>query len=179
MNKDLIEQYKLLHGKKAGYGSGKGFGGQRYFNDLIEFLEKGNCKTVLDFGCGKGELAKELNKLGFECQGYDPAIKVFHTFPNKKFDCVVSTDVFEHLDKDDMHEEFTLIKSVKPKYLFFNVATREAGNVLPNGLNCHTIVENSKWWQDTIEKSFEDYKITKVRDNSHMAHSVIMHLELK
>ena len=98
MNEKLIEQYKILHSKKTDYG--RGIRREKDITTKLKlFLKKFGYKTILDFGCGKGALKDQLNKDGFICKGYDPAIQKFKSFPAGQVDCVVSTDVFEHLDQ--------------------------------------------------------------------------------
>jgi len=157
MNKDLIEQYKIVHSKQSGYGNN--FGKGRYFDEMVEFLKSNNCNSVLDFGCGKGSLRRKLWEEGFVCDGYDPAVEVFSSFPSQNYDAVVSTDVFEHLDEENISDEFDLIKSVKPKFLYFNVATGKAGQILPCGINAHTIVKEPEWWENIILESFQNFDL--------------------
>ena len=167
MDKDLIEQYKLLHKNNNNYGSGSD--SFKYIDGLFELIKSNNIKHVMDFGCGKGFLIQEMKKNGITCTGYDPAVKEFDIFPSdlKDIDLVVSTDVFEHLNEDCMHEDFDLIKKCNPNFLYFNIATQTAVNKLPNGMNCHT------------KKNFENFKILKKQISSSGAPSVIFVLCLK
>ena len=175
MNEKLIEQYKIIHTKQPKYGSN--FGRGRYFGHMVEFLLKNNCSKVLDFGCGKGTLKDKLCDIDIECDGYDPAIKEFEVFPLSKYDAVISTDVLEHLDKKNIHEEFDLIKSVDPEYLYFNIATKKAGQILPCGINAHTIVRNHHWWQKVLSDHFKNYKICGKFTQSSGAPSVVFTLQ--
>lgn len=175
MNKELIRQYQTIHDQNKGYGNY--FGENRYFENMVEFLLNNNCNKILDFGCGKGALKKQLQKLKFHCVGYDPAVKDFSEFPSDNYDAVVSTDVFEHLDEANMHEEFDLIKSVNPKCLYFNIATGKAGQILPNGLNAHTIVMDESSWKEKLADSFEEYEICDDFTQEKGAPSVIICLK--
>lgn len=88
-----------------------------------------SAKTFLDAGCGKGELLLFMKKKGYEVFGIDYSsqavqiakklMKKFHvhavikrkdvrdtSFPNSKFDYVISTDVVEHLDDNDAVVDF-------------------------------------------------------------------------
>lgn len=179
MDKDLIEQYKLLHKKKNNYGSGSD--SFKYIDGLFELIKSNNIKHVMDFGCGKGFLVEQIRKNGVRCTGYDPAIKEFDSFPSdlEDIDLVVSTDVFEHLNENCMNEDFDLIKKCNPKFLYFNIATQAAANKLPNGMNCHTIIKNHSWWEDQIKKNFENFKIVEKQLSPSGAPSVIFVLSLK
>ena len=71
------------------------------FEDLIrEFIDpsKQNIKTALDFGCGRGEvLPILLEKNSILCDRYDLFYFPQKIYIDKKYDLMVSTEVFEHL----------------------------------------------------------------------------------
>lgn len=83
------------------------------FEDLVdEFVlpYRDNIKTSLDFGCGEGEvLPIVLEREGILCDRYD-----LHYFPkkiykDKKYDLILSTEVFEHLQNPlELFEELLL-----------------------------------------------------------------------
>lgn len=88
------ERYNLHENdeKDAGY--------QAYFQRFLDFILPlvGKSKNALDFGCGATSLlAKMLEKEGIVCDYFDP---IYHpeTLNNeKKYELIVSTEVFEHL----------------------------------------------------------------------------------
>jgi SAM-dependent methyltransferase len=52
--------------------------------------------SVLDYGCGpEPVLAELMNRDGLDCDVYDPYF--FPELPEKSYDLVISTEVFEHL----------------------------------------------------------------------------------
>jgi len=75
-------------------------GYRAYFQRFLDFTLPSvqNPKMALDFGCGESTLlASMLGEKGIACDSYDP---IYH--PNgldntKKYDLIVSTEVFEHL----------------------------------------------------------------------------------
>ncbi|MDQ7084977.1 MAG: class I SAM-dependent methyltransferase [Sulfurovum sp.] len=55
-------------------------------------------KNALDFGCGRSTLlASLLQKEGISCDYYDPIYHPHTLKEGKKYDLIVSTEVFEHL----------------------------------------------------------------------------------
>ena len=76
-------------------------GYQAYFNRFLSFLlpwleTKPSC--ALDFGCGRTSLLAELlGNDGIACDAYDPIYHPHTLEKNKKYDLIVSTEVFEHL----------------------------------------------------------------------------------
>ena len=75
-------------------------GYQAYFQRFLDFtlplLDKP--KTALDFGCGRSSLlASLLKKEAIDCDYYDPIYHPDTLDEKKKYDLIVSTEVFEHL----------------------------------------------------------------------------------
>lgn len=80
-------------------------------NVLIEVLKEKNIKTIIDFGCGQGEYAKQFINAGFDCECCDgnPFTKELSNGLcfvqdlsvdfnlNKKYDCVLCLEVGEHI----------------------------------------------------------------------------------
>ena len=141
MNPELIEQYKILHERSPSYGSGA-----TYLNKILAICKSTNCRTALDYGCGKGILADKLNENGIQCDKYDPAIPEYDTLPNKKYDIVIANDVLEHLHRNSFMGNIRTMYSLSKKLLFFNISCREAKFFLPNGKNCHTLIASPDWW---------------------------------
>jgi len=89
-------------------------GAGAFFDKAIKELAKGNLSfKVLDFGCGSGQLARDLQSLGYDVYGCDVYLdkdsdnkrgylKKIETEPYKlpfdddTFDIVISTSVLEH-----------------------------------------------------------------------------------
>jgi SAM-dependent methyltransferase len=76
--------------------------------------------SVLDYGCGpEPVLAKLMERDGFDCDTYDPYF--FPGYPEKKYDLVISTEVFEHFR--DVRAELKRIKSLLDAGGFLAVTT--------------------------------------------------------
>jgi 2-polyprenyl-3-methyl-5-hydroxy-6-metoxy-1,4-benzoquinol methylase len=73
----------------------------KIFENLIEEFVTPNAKdikTVLDFGCGEGEvLPILLERVGFSCDVFDLFYFPKKVYKDKKYDLIVSTEVIEHL----------------------------------------------------------------------------------
>ena len=75
-------------------------GYQAYFQRFLDFLLPlvNKPKTALDFGCGRSSLlASMLKKEGIKCDYYDPIYHPDTLDEKKKYELIVSTEVFEHL----------------------------------------------------------------------------------
>ena len=81
---------------------------------LCQYLKHIRVKSILDLGCGPGDYADKFIKEGFQCDCYDGnpntldlsnnLCKVLDlSIPvnlNKKYDCVLSLEVGEHIPKE-------------------------------------------------------------------------------
>ena len=75
-------------------------GYQAYFRRFLDFVlpRVESPKTALDFGCGRSSLlADMLGKEGIETDYYDPVYHPENLDDSKKYQLIVSTEVFEHL----------------------------------------------------------------------------------
>ena len=75
-------------------------GYQAYFQRFLDFTLPlvSKPKTALDFGCGRSSLlATLLEKEGMNCDYYDPIYHPSTSDDSKKYELIVSTEVFEHL----------------------------------------------------------------------------------
>ncbi len=75
-------------------------GYRRYFQRFLDFVLPlvGSPATALDFGCGSSTLlAKMLEAQGVVCEAYDPLYHPDTQYHSKKYELIVSTEVFEHL----------------------------------------------------------------------------------
>jgi len=75
-------------------------GYQAYFQRFLDFILPlaGAPENALDFGCGRSRLlAKLLKENGIDCDAYDPLYHPDTLDDSKKYELIVSTEVFEHL----------------------------------------------------------------------------------
>ena len=69
---------------------------QRFMDFTYPFIS--SCKSALDFGCGTSSILSEMfEKKGISCDFYDPIYHPDGMDEYKKYDLIVSTEVFEHL----------------------------------------------------------------------------------
>ena len=85
---DLHENAEESEGYKAYF--------QRFLDFVLPMVKQP--KSALDFGCGESTLlASMLEEVGIECDYYDPLYHSSGLVDSKKYDLIVSTEVFEHL----------------------------------------------------------------------------------
>jgi len=75
-------------------------GYRAYFQRFLDFVLPlvGSPENALDFGCGRSTLlAKILQENGIACHAYDPLYHPERLDNSKKYELIVTTEVFEHL----------------------------------------------------------------------------------
>ena len=96
--------YQTLHEQESRYDlhdnneNSKGY--KAYFERFLDFILPNvkDSTIALDFGCGTTTLLSQmLEKNGIPCDYYDPIYYPNRLDETKKYDLIVSTEVFEHL----------------------------------------------------------------------------------
>lgn len=137
--------------------------------DTMEALKLARAKTVLDAGCGRGDLARRLAVHGMEMTASDVAdcsryVAIANTnlahpiifeqcelpkIPNGPFDAVVCVDVLEHLHKDDALQA---IKNFfkQAEYAYLRIACFPSHRGRHKVL--HLTIETPFWWMDRVKE---------------------------
>ena len=95
-------------------------GYKAYFQRFLDFVlpQIPTPQAALDFGCGATSLlSKLLKESGVKCDYYDPIYHPDRLDDNKKYDLIVSTEVFEHLHQPRKVFESLLDRLEKGGYL--------------------------------------------------------------
>jgi len=151
------ERNKKLHDTNLMYG----VSAERHFNDVLNLYNSIDAKSLLDYGCGKSYLAKNLP---FPIWEYDPAI------PGKDeearcADMVTCIDVLEHIEPDYLFLVLNDLQRCIKKYGYFVISTQPAIKAFEDGVNTHLIVENKEWWENVIKQFFEIESIIENKSN--------------
>ena len=148
-----IEEYKKFHAELDFAYPGDNLKPQlHHIKDLVQDTKS---ETLLDYGCGKGRQYtehKHHEELGIMPALYDPAVPEYENLPEGTFDGVISTDVMEHIPKEQLPETFCSIYNKAEKFVFLAICTKPAIAVLPSGQNAHCTVEPIGFWVTMIEK---------------------------
>ena len=135
---------RAMHHVSETYGQA----GNKWAQEVYSYMKGG---TILDYGCGKGNLAKSLPFLSID--NYDPCIEGLDEEP-EAHDYVVCTDVLEHVEPRCIDAVLKHIASLMRTGAFLVIATRPANKNLPDGRNAHLIVEHWEWWEKLISRYF-------------------------
>lgn len=148
------EQNMKLHNENLAYG----VGGDKYAKTVVRLCEKLKTQSVLDYGCGKGYLAKAIP---FPIWEYDPAIPGKQESP-RAADLVICTDVLEHVEPDKITWVLEDLRRVTRMAGYFVVNTSASHKTLPDGRNTHLIQKGKKWWLKRLDPYFTIAKTIEV-----------------
>ena len=132
--------------KKWGNSGARNFG-----NQLVGYISKfRRITTVLDFGAGQGTLGQYVTEAcpWVKWTSYDPGIPGIDTLPTGKFDLIVSSDVLEHIEPEEIDNVLEWLHEHARMSQYHHIACFEAGARLPDGRLAHLIVEDVHWWKD-------------------------------
>ena len=171
---NLVKMYEEKHDQGEGMFNGRSL---LKFVDLIKlYLENNNCKSVLDYGCGKAvlytdkfsEVTDEIDcplpeYWGLdECELFDPGYEKYGKLPIHRKDAVICTDVLEHVAEEDLGWVVEEIFSYAKKIVFLNVACFKALKVLPDGRNAHISVFSPNDWLQMLAEKSRQFKHLKI-----------------
>ena len=173
---ELIDAYKIIHQEE---GKFKGISLTPLVPTLVNITKENNCKTLLDYGCGKAipydkdrcnevglnNPVQELcNIESFDL--YDPAYEKYSKLSKKKYDIVVCTDVLEHIAEQDIDYVLTEILSRSKKIVFLNISCHPALKHFKEGKfkgkNVHISVFDPSWWGHKIGNIWNKFNHLKV-----------------
>lgn len=137
---------KQLHEDNLAYG----VGGGKHANTVMKLAESLKSKSILDYGCGKGYLAKNIP---FPIWEYDPAIPGKTDNP-RPADLCVCTDVLEHIEPDKLQYVLEDLQRCTKKLGYFVIHTGASTKLLADGRNAHLLQKTKEWWKNKLSKYF-------------------------
>jgi 2-polyprenyl-3-methyl-5-hydroxy-6-metoxy-1,4-benzoquinol methylase len=142
------------------------------YDIIIDIIKKLNLpnNNIIDIGSGRGHLIKILKENIYNNLSIVSVdLKKFHTLDvtkfiecdlskesdrnnllDSKYDVLICTDVFEHLDKSFIEDVVSMCAKLSDNCIF-GIANHSD---IWNGVELHTIQENDKWWDNIILKYF-------------------------
>jgi len=123
--------------------------------------------SVLDFGCGVGNLVWALRKIGIDAQGIDPSepAKKYCRVPrycryedtrkiqfeDRSFDLVYTHEVLEHLLYRDLAASLDELSRVSRGKMIHMVCVKDRGKIVSLEPT-HKIIQTESWWKKTFEE---------------------------
>jgi len=147
MTPTYLALQRQLHRENPGYGTI----GHHYAELVGGMIDKMQPKTVLDWACGKGCLARVLDRPIWE---FDAAI------PGKDesarpADLVVCIDTLEHVEEECLPSVLDDLRRVTRKVCYLSIALTPAEKTLPDGRNTHILLRDAEWWKAKLAQFFQ------------------------
>lgn len=142
---------EAAHARNPEFGSN----GDKWALQILRLAAAYNAKTILDYGCGKGSLAKKLRIMQprLDVREYDPAIRSKSELPVPA--CfVVCTDVLEHIEPALLDSVLTHLAKLTKRVAFVTIATHLSGTIMNDGRNAHILMATPGQWYDELRKHF-------------------------
>jgi len=144
------------HAKKP-WGS---TGARNFGQEVLSYINnRPRFKSVLDFGAGHGSLGraimekKDKRVRDFEWFDYDPGVPGIDKLPSRRFDCIVSSDVLEHVEPEMIDRTLSWIFDHANNAIYMHIACGTAFKTLPDGRDAHLIQEGLDWWLNKFDKA--------------------------
>lgn len=154
----ITDDYRALCAEEHQRDPQWGSSSKKWARFLMGLFDGHSRLSILDYGCGKGALASELRRRGMRrITAYDPARPGIERKPEGWFDCVICTDVLEHVEADYIDAVLKELHDyLKPDgFGFFAICVQPAQKHLPDGRNAHITVCSKEWWREQLHPYFE------------------------
>jgi hypothetical protein len=153
----ITDEYRALQERLHATNPDYGVASTEFAPLVAEVLKQSRPAELLDYGAGKGRLAKALGALlpfPLRVRNYDPAIPEWAAVP-APCEFVACIDVLEHVEPDLIENVLDDLKRVTLRFGFLTIHTGPAAKFLSDGRNAHLIQEPPRWWLPKIVDRFE------------------------
>jgi len=150
ISEDYRDEMKKLH-ENPNFGVAS----ISYAPIVSQFVNQMNITEMLDYGAGKGNLAKHLKvDHDLEVHHYEPAVEEWSKTPDSR-QLVCCLDVLEHIEPEMLDEVLDDLMRCTEFFGIFSVHTGAAAKTLSDGRNAHLIQAPATWWLPKIMQRFE------------------------
>lgn len=162
----ISSEYRALNEQLHAENLAYGVGGGRHAPVILKLADSLKTRSILDYGCGKGYLAKAIP---FPIWEYDPAVPGKTETP-RAADLVVCTDVLEHIEPDKVRAVLMDLQRCVKQIGYFVIYMAPAQKVLADGRNAHLLQKDKNWWRKKLQAYF---KIGQIIDKNPELHVVV------
>lgn len=146
----ISEEMRLLNQQLHEDNPYYGVGGGKYAETVLA-MKTDTIHSILDYGAGKGYLAKALP---FPIWQYDPCVPEIAEAP-RPADLVVCSDMLEHVEIDKLQYVLADLKRVVLQIGYFVIHMGAAQKTYADNRNTHLIQESAEWWVEKLKKYFD------------------------
>ena len=138
---------------------GSTYGSTNHGAKAVPLIHRLRPRLVIDFGCGRNDLVRNLRRLGIDGLGVDfafPEADVPDPMHKTRLlsgvaDVVTSFDALEHLLPEDVNAALAEMRRVARRrgHFILSVCTRPSRHTV-DGANLHPTVQPLAWWLEHI-----------------------------
>lgn len=124
---------------------------------LTRMHDLGICRSVLDYGTGKGKLVERLRRelpSSIAVQGYDPAVPAYANRPTEPVDILTCLDVLEHIEMASIDAVLREIHALTRNFCYLVIDLQPAVKKLADGRNAHILLAPPEWWTGRVAQLF-------------------------
>ena len=146
----------------AGSDSFAGLSILQHADSIGELVKRVHARTLLDFGCGRGDAYRKPHKVyrhwGLDRSAitlYDPSFLRDNVLPKGKFDVVLCSDVLEHVPEIEVDAFIERLFTYARRGVWSSFCGRPAKKTFPDGTNLHVTLHPHEWWSakfDAVSK---------------------------
>lgn len=151
ISRPYLKMQRKLHMSRRAYGQN----GDKWAGVVLQLALKYQAQSILDYGCGEGNLARTLRASPFvpiPIAEYDPAISGKDALPEPA-DLVNVTDVLEHIEPDRLQNVLQHLRSLARKAIWAVVALNRSERYLSDGRDTHLIIQHAAWWKHQFQEA--------------------------
>ena len=143
--------------------------GQDRFDHAVSYIKNWKKGSLLDIGCGRGEILDYVEEKGFKAKGVEIVDDLIDNkrivrgashdlpFKNKAFDYVTCLDVIEHIQPEDTEATLKEINRVTKKGALLSIANYPSRG--GNGVELHINRKPYDTWDTILKETFVDAKV--------------------
>lgn len=154
MKMNYAEMYGRIHEDSAKTYPGMTI--RPYVPRIAKLVREVGAKRILDYGSGKGyqylkaRVHEEWGGVLPHC--YDVGVRQLASRPEGLFDGLISTDMLEHIENDDLDavlsDMFSFCES--KAFAFLSVSCIPSKKSFPDGRNVHVTQKPPEWWRNRV-----------------------------
>jgi len=150
----ITEEYRKLQ-QELHLNPNYGVASLHFASMVAELIQQAGIKSISDYGAGKQNLIKALNKAGIhpDYRPYDPVFPEYGSPTHADLVCCI--DVLEHIEPDLIDNVLAELASITVNIGFFSIHMGPAAKVLSDGRNAHLIQKPSSWWLPKLSRHFD------------------------
>lgn len=168
----ISPEYRELNARLHRENPEYGVHGGRHAALVLKLAQTIRARSILDYGAGKGGLAKEIP---FPIWEYDPAIPGKDASP-RPAELVISTDVLEHIEPDNLPFVLDDIRRCMKRIGYLVIHLEPSKKHYADGRNTHLIQKDPGWWKDILGKFFALGKTFVAEDGFHAVVGIQHHV---